>query len=178
VIAPTKSVSNAFPALVGMEWIVEALDCDPVRLRDCDALEDICEKLLQELDLHAIGEGRWHQFPPPGGVTGLYLLTESHLACHTYPEHALATFNLYCCRPRTRWEWEKHLGEALKASRVLVRSLERGMILPFPRWGEGDSQREPGEGLIVESPSAGPVLKDLPTFSPAGRGLDSTEARP
>jgi len=32
-------------------------------------------------------------------VTGLLLLTESHLACDTFPERGFASFNLYCCRP-------------------------------------------------------------------------------
>ncbi len=118
----------AAPPLVGVEWVVEALDCDPDRLRDRAALQDLCERALRELNLNAIDDGQWHQFPFPGGVTGLYLLTESHLACHTYPEHCLATFNLYCCRPRARWSWEARLREALGADRVIVRSLERGNI--------------------------------------------------
>ena len=79
-----------------------------------------------ELELQAVGPGQWHQFRAPGGLTGLYLLTESHLACHTYPEHRLATFNLYCCRPRPRWDWENELAAALAAERVVVRSLPRG----------------------------------------------------
>jgi len=111
---------------VGVEWVVEALDCDSERLRDLPAMQSLCDRLLGELELHVVGSGHWHSFPYPGGVTGLYLLTESHLACHTYPEHGLATFNLYCCRPRLRWLWEARLGEALHAQRVIVRSLERG----------------------------------------------------
>ena len=59
-------------------------------------------------------------------MTGLYLLAESHLACHTYPEHGLATFNLYCCRPRPDWPWAARLGDALGASDVRVRVIERG----------------------------------------------------
>jgi len=116
--------------LVGVEWVVEAFGCEPDALRDLRSLQHLCDGLLQELDLRAIGTGHWHRFPQPGGVTGLYLLTESHLACHTYPEHALATFNLYCCRPRRRWDWEGRLSEALGADRVLVRSLDRGEVRP------------------------------------------------
>ena len=112
--------------LVGVEWLVEALDCDPNRLRNLDAVRTVCERALSELGLTAIGSGHWHPFPFPGGVTGLYLLTESHLACHTYPEHGLATFNLYCCGPRDRWPWEERLAEGLGAKRVLMRSLPRG----------------------------------------------------
>ena len=126
----TLEPEAAAPPLVGVEWVVEAFDCDPESLRDLRSVQGLCERILHELDLHAIGGGHWHRFPHPGGVTGLYLLTESHLACHTYPEHALATFNLYCCRPRLRWDWEGRLGEVLGAERVLVRSLERGEVRP------------------------------------------------
>jgi S-adenosylmethionine decarboxylase len=126
----TLEPEAAAPPLVGVEWVVEALGCDPDSLRDQRSLQQFCERILNELDLHAIGSGHWHRFPHPGGVTGLYLLTESHLACHTYPEHALATFNLYCCRPRLRWNWEANLAETLGAERVVVRSLERGEVRP------------------------------------------------
>jgi S-adenosylmethionine decarboxylase len=131
VISPSTLPKRIAAApLVGIEWVIEAFGCDPEKLRDRAALEQICDGLLRELDLHAIGTGHWHRFPHPGGVTGLYLLTESHLACHTYPEHELATFNLYCCRPRGRWDWEAKLRDALRAERVLVRSLERGEAAP------------------------------------------------
>jgi S-adenosylmethionine decarboxylase len=127
VTAPILSeVTRTAPPLVGVEWIVEAQDCAPDRLRNLAALQSLCAHLLGELELRVVGDSQWHQFPGPGGVTGLYLLTESHLACHTYPEHGLATFNLYCCRPRLRWPWEARLTEALGAGRVIVRSLERG----------------------------------------------------
>ena len=127
-----SATPSAPPPLVGVEWVVEAFHCDPDRLRDEAALRAVCARALAELDLHAVGVGLWHRFPEPGGVTGLYLLTESHLACHTYPEHALATFNLYCCRPRTPWPWDARLRELLGAERVVVRSLPRGCAGPEP----------------------------------------------
>jgi S-adenosylmethionine decarboxylase len=105
---------------------VEAFGCDPDRLRSGVALRRLCDVLLVELKLTRVGEPLWHAFPGEGGVTGLYLLAESHLACHTYPEHGLATFNLYCCRPRPRWPWEARLADALAADRVQVREIPRG----------------------------------------------------
>ena len=113
---------------VGTEWLIDACDCDPDRLRDLTTLRAVCERVLQELELRVVGQGIWHQFPSPGGLTGLYLLTESHLACHTYPEHGVATLNLHCCRARPRWNWEQALQTALGASRVVVREFSRGSI--------------------------------------------------
>jgi S-adenosylmethionine decarboxylase len=111
---------------VGTEWFVDAEGCSAERLRDLQLLRDICGQIIDDLHLIVIGEPQWHQFPSPGGVTGLFLLSESHLACHTYPEDGIATFNLYCCRPRPTWAWSDRLAEALDATRVRVRFALRG----------------------------------------------------
>ena len=87
---------------VGTEWLIDASGCQPEALRDPQALRSLCARVLRELELRVVGEGIWHLFPPPGGLTGLYLLTESHLTCHTYPEFGVVTFNLHCCRARPR----------------------------------------------------------------------------
>jgi S-adenosylmethionine decarboxylase len=110
----------------GTEWLVDAEGCRPETLRDLDGMRRLCDRIVRELGLHVVGEAAWHQFPWPGGVTGLFLLTESHLACHTYPELGTATFNLYCCRSRPPWAWEERLREHLGAARVTVRRIVRG----------------------------------------------------
>src|SRR5215207_5548720 len=89
--------------IVGTEWLIEATDCEPERLRDESLLRDLFERVIEDLGLKAIG-AVWHKFPGESGVTGMIALTESHLACHTYPEHRTATFNLYCCRNRPAWD--------------------------------------------------------------------------
>ena len=111
---------------VGTEWLIDAGGCSAESLRDADALAALCERVLRELQLHLVAAPLWHRFPAPGGLTGLYLLSESHLTCHTYPEHGRATFNLHCCRQRPRWRWEAALREALGATDVLVREVARG----------------------------------------------------
>lgn len=110
----------------GGEWLVDAQGCSPEQLRDRNTIQQVCNQIIADLDLQVVGDPMWHVFPDPGGVTGLYLLTESHLACHTYPEIGLATFNLYCCRPRHSWAWEDHLSDSLGAERVRVRYFQRG----------------------------------------------------
>lgn len=111
--------------IVGTEWLIEATGCNTASLRDENALRDILSRVITDLGLRPIGS-IWHKFPGEGGVTGLIALTESHLACHTYPEHKTATFNLYCCRTRPEWDWEGNLADALGACRVNVTRVERG----------------------------------------------------
>jgi S-adenosylmethionine decarboxylase len=111
---------------VGTEWLVDAYGCHAESLRDPAILRALLEKILVRLELRVVGQGTWHKFPGEGGVTGLYLLTESHLSCHTYPEHRIGTFNLYTCRARPEFPWENEMREALGAERVVVRALARG----------------------------------------------------
>ena len=111
--------------IVGTEWLIEATGCDPEALRDQNALEAILSGVIDDLGLKSVGSV-WHKFEGEGGVTGLIALTESHLACHTYPEYKTATFNLYCCRTRPEWDWEGNLKARLGASAVGVTKVERG----------------------------------------------------
>lgn len=110
----------------GTEWIVDAIGCDAALLADLFAIRAVCDDVVERLSLHVVGQPLWHQFPTPGGVTGLYLLSESHLACHTFPEHGLATFNLYCCRRRANCDWPRLLHDGLGASDIRVREVARG----------------------------------------------------
>ena len=110
----------------GREWIVDARGCSGERLRSLESVRAVCERAVRELELQVVGQPLWRQFPEPGGVTGLYLLSESHLACHTWPESGLATFNLFSCRRRGEWPWEDRLREMLGAESVSVRIAERG----------------------------------------------------
>lgn len=111
--------------ILGTEWVIDAVGCNPAILTDLGKMRAVFDRVISDLDLHVQGEMIWHQFSVPDGVSGLALLSESHLACHTYPEFCAATFNLYCCRNRDSWPWETMLKEMLGATSVTVRVLDR-----------------------------------------------------
>lgn len=113
---------------IGTEWLIEAGGCREDALRDLSVLRELFARALRELDLHPLHEPAWHVFPGPGGITGFVMLTESHLACHTYPEYGAVAINLYCCRPRPAWAWEERLADLLGATEVRVRVLDRSLV--------------------------------------------------
>ena len=121
--------------IVGTEWLIEAAGCDAQRLRDESVLRSIFDRIVVDLGLKSVG-AIWHKFDGEGGVTGLIALTESHLACHTYPEYGTATFNLYCCRTRPEWDWEAELRDELGAKSVSVTKIERGTELTQTAGGD------------------------------------------
>ncbi len=119
-------------AAPGVEWIVEAFGCHPEALRSEAVLRALFDRAVSELSLRPLAPADFHPFPPPGGITGVLLLSESHLTCHTFPETGYAALNLYCCRPRPRWDFAARCRELLGAERTQVVEIRRGGLGEAP----------------------------------------------
>ena len=109
----------------GQEWIVEARGGDAARLADPQVLEALFARMVSDMPLTPVGPAVWHRFPDPGGVTGMQMLAESHLAVHTFPEHGTLCLNLFCCKARPEWDFSSALHHAVGTQVVQVRCLER-----------------------------------------------------
>ena len=77
--------------------------CDAPLMCQPDALRGRCVDAVQAVGLQPVGE-LFHRFQSaepvaaaPGGVTGVVLLAESHLAVHTWPEQGAVTVDVYVC---------------------------------------------------------------------------------
>jgi S-adenosylmethionine decarboxylase len=119
-----RAVEGA-PTSIGQEWLVDCGGCRPAALRDVEALKRLFADLIAELKLTVVGAPQWHAFPGEGGVTGLALLSESHLAIHTFPEHGFAALSIYSCRPRAAPDFEQLLARHLEPQNVTVRAVKR-----------------------------------------------------
>ena len=60
-----------------------------------DHLENIFNNIIEISKMTCLQKYS-HQFHPQG-ITGIYLLEESHLAYHTWPENGEISFDLYTC---------------------------------------------------------------------------------
>lgn len=109
----------------GVEWVIDARGCDPAKLTDRSALAELFDGIVGDLSLNVVGRPMWHVFPGAGGITGLCLLSESHLAIHTFPEHGSLCLNVFCCRPRGDWDPESRLRRHVSATDVDVTRVHR-----------------------------------------------------
>ena len=116
--------------MCGSEWVIEAHGCDAASLTDVEKLRALFHKLTEALGLHPVGDATWHQFPGTGGITGMCLLAESHLACHTFPEYHSLCLNIFCCRPRAEWDFSAYLKREFAADAVSVRRIDRPYFPP------------------------------------------------
>src|ERR1051326_4206523 len=110
---------------IGAEWLPDPPRRFSGSLTDPAFLRALSAAFIPALDLHPVAEPQFPVFPAPGGITGFVILAESHLACHTYPEHGVITVNLYCCRPRPEWPWRTRLRELLGATYVEIQEVCR-----------------------------------------------------
>jgi S-adenosylmethionine/arginine decarboxylase-like enzyme len=74
--------------------------CDMALLLQAPLLSARVREQTLASGLTIVGE-LWHTFPereqPGGGVTGVLLLAESHVAVHTWPELSCVTLDVYVC---------------------------------------------------------------------------------
>lgn len=70
-----------------------------------------------------------HHFSPQG-VTGVAILAESHIACHTWPEIGYGAFDVFMCGDTDPHAAIPILKAAFATQNVHVRELHRGAVTP------------------------------------------------
>ena len=86
--------------MLGRELIVDVEDIeDNSVLETVEGVKPLMERIIENCKLNVVGKCE-HQFTPYG-ATMLYLLSESHLTIHTYPEKKACSINLYTCNIST-----------------------------------------------------------------------------
>jgi S-adenosylmethionine decarboxylase len=116
------------------EWLVDIDDADAGCLSSSAAVRSLLGEVVATFGLTLVAAPLVHTFPStaagPGGVTALALLSESHVAIHTWPEHRGALLSLGTCRlgDHDDVDWaslvQRHLGER---ARVTVRRVGRAL---------------------------------------------------
>jgi S-adenosylmethionine decarboxylase proenzyme len=105
--------------------LLEFCHCDPARLKHSREVR----KLLCESVRHGGGtivKSWFHNFSPCG-VSGVVVISESHVTIHTWPEHAYAAVDIFSCgRTLNHRAIRHHLKRALSARRVKGKTFARG----------------------------------------------------
>ena len=109
----------------GIEWLVEAFGCSQAALQDQATMKRLFDLIVSDMRLKPLGEPVWHQFQETGGITVVWLLQESHLAIHSFPEYLSACLNVFCCKHRPSLNWEGRLPLLLGAAEIQVREYPR-----------------------------------------------------
>lgn len=125
-----KPADKPKPAALCQHTLLELHGCDPAILRRTPAIR---ARMLAAVRAGGgtIVKAVFHQFSP-WGVSGVVVITESHVTVHTWPEHGYAAVDIFSCSPRLdHARIRDELRRAFSARRVNRRSFARGVSLGF-----------------------------------------------
>ena len=81
--------------ILGSHILIEAYDCDPKVLDDVELVEEVMVDAALKAGAE-IREVAFHKFSPQG-VSGVVVISESHLSVHTWPEVGYAAVDVFTC---------------------------------------------------------------------------------
>ncbi|MDQ0231004.1 adenosylmethionine decarboxylase [Metabacillus malikii] len=80
---------------IGRHVISELWGCDIEKLNDIDFIEKTFVQAALKTGAE-VREVAFHKFAPQG-VSGVVIISESHLTIHSFPEHGYASIDVYTC---------------------------------------------------------------------------------
>ncbi|AJC74545.1 S-adenosylmethionine decarboxylase [Pseudothermotoga hypogea DSM 11164 = NBRC 106472] len=110
---------------LGRHLIAEFYDCDPQAIDDVEFVEEKMKNAAIIAGATIVGSS-FHRFLPYG-VSGVVVISESHLTIHTWPEYRYAAIDLFTCGEDTDpWKAFEYLKQVFKAKRTQVFEHLRG----------------------------------------------------
>ncbi len=123
-----KKVWKVMKMAVGLHIIADLYGVDPGTLARVEKMKEVFEGAVKFAKLSKISSD-YYQFRPEG-ASGVILIAESHLSFHTWPEHGLATLDIYTCgNPEQAEKAYRYIVEMLKPERVDVVKMDRGVAI-------------------------------------------------
>jgi len=84
-----------------------------------------------------------HHFTPNGGVSGVAVLSESHISIHSWPEADYAALDVFMCGDAKPELCIGILKDAFEADSVVVKTHQRGEELDLMSWKAASSKAAP-----------------------------------
>ena len=114
---------------LGQHTLLEYYDCDVDRLKRTREVKAVTCAAVRHGG-GTIVKTVFHNFSP-WGVSGVVVITESHVTIHTWPEHAYAAVDIFSCSDKLDHATiRSDLQRLLGARRVKKRSFKRGLPQP------------------------------------------------
>ena len=112
---------------LGRHVLVEFYGCSPDILNNTAQIEEIMVKAALEAGAE-VREVIFHKFAPQG-VSGVVVISESHLAIHTWPEFGYAAVDVFTCGTTVDpWVSCYFLKRLFTAERMAAKEIKRGIF--------------------------------------------------
>ena len=112
---------------LGRHILAEIYGCDSQILNDKDYIDKIMIKAALKAGAE-VRESVFHKFSPTG-ISGVIIISESHLTIHTWPELGYAAVDVFTCGSSINpWDACNYMTEALKAKNMTATEVKRGIF--------------------------------------------------
>lgn len=112
---------------LGRHILAEVYGCDRAILNDPSRVEEILVAAALESGAE-VREVAFHQFSPQG-VSGVVVISESHLAVHTWPELGYAALDVFTCGDSVDpWDACNYIVERFRAETITATETKRGIF--------------------------------------------------
>jgi spermidine synthase len=110
----------------GKQFIAEFINCSVDILNDQQTIERILSKGIEKCGLNLVSINS-HSFNPIG-VTSIAIISESHIAIHTYPEARHASLDIFTCSDESQLSLDllHFLKDELDPDTVRIAEMKRG----------------------------------------------------
>jgi len=115
--------------MIGQHLLADLYDVASDRLADAGLLADCLDDAARRGGMKPIGPPVLHRFKG-GGLTGYLLLSESHIAFHTYPEHRYIALDIFSCGGADSKAALSVFLVALEPGREQITTAPRGAEIP------------------------------------------------
>jgi S-adenosylmethionine decarboxylase len=110
----------------GRHAIMELWECNKEFIDNRELIEKVMVKATLEAGAE-IREVTFHAFTPQG-ISGTIIISESHLAIHTFPEHGYASLDVFTCGDRIDPQVVAEIiAQKLGSKKVYTLNMERGL---------------------------------------------------
>ncbi|MDG4658576.1 adenosylmethionine decarboxylase [Ectobacillus antri] len=114
---------------LGVHIISDLWGCNFDKLNDINFIEQTFVNAALEMGAE-IREVAFHKFAPQG-VSGVVIISESHLTIHSFPEHGYASIDVYTCGKLNPNIAIEYIADAFGSKEQNVYSLKRGEKLEY-----------------------------------------------
>jgi S-adenosylmethionine decarboxylase len=114
------------PPTLGHHALLELFGCDPRASDDPEAVRRALHAAAAAMDTPVLGEA-YHRFAPQG-VSGVILIAESHVSCHSWPEVGYVAVDIYTCGAVPPKAALDAMRQAFGARTWLVQDVVRGLV--------------------------------------------------
>lgn len=112
---------------LGCHIVAEMSLCDPEILTDLERVKEAMVRAAEVANAE-VREVAFHRFIPHG-VSGVVVISESHLSIHTWPEIGYAAVDIYTCGAHTDpMKALQFLSQEFHCQTMTTSTIERGLL--------------------------------------------------